>query len=41
MLGEEQEQVFSYVARRGSTTKHQSRASKNFYFVYNIVLRVK
>nr|CAH0110781.1 unnamed protein product [Daphnia galeata] len=28
MLGEEQEQVFSYMARLGSTTKHQSRASR-------------
>ncbi|KAK4024213.1 hypothetical protein OUZ56_009600 [Daphnia magna] len=28
MLGEEQEQVFSYMARLGATTKHQSKASK-------------
>lgn len=28
MLGEEQEQVFSYMAPLGATTKHQSKASK-------------
>jgi hypothetical protein len=28
MLGEEQEQVFSYMARLGATTKHQSKVSK-------------
>nr|CAH0108476.1 unnamed protein product [Daphnia galeata] len=28
MLGEEQEQVFSYMARLGATTKHQSKVSR-------------
>ncbi len=32
MLGEEQEQVFSVVSRKASTTKHESRAGAIKYF---------
>ena len=39
MLGEEQEQVFSYMARLGPTTKHQSRASESLIFLI-LVLKI-
>jgi hypothetical protein len=32
MLGEEQDQVFSYMARLGATTKHQSEHQVNIRF---------